>query len=486
VSRNRRLIAGALCVEAVAVAAVVRYGPLSLTAVLLVYWIDLLFLTLRATVQGLLARPVTRRESDVTLVLLPFRLLRHKRGGVSVTDRLPPLYPRNVPRVVGSGFVLVVSTLSTVAVAVVHVPETFWADPATPLVLGAGVLAAATKAWLALQAHVAAGVHETHSGQASTPTKRLLLFTFYAVVLSLTAQATVDVLAENDPATVSTGLGFWAAVLIVCRLAYSVRAARTRFDGDGDADAGVEAAADPPASADEGPAADGLDEEPAAEAGLLARVRARLTEGPETVVPTPPSVPDGEPVVTVRPRRVSVLAAGVVNAVTTGGVVDGKFSDRGLNLRVGVALILGIGLLALLDGAVEVFAVLWGGGLALVAGYSALSALHMTLGVGGVEYRLYDAELVAYDGRLDEPQWAVPYDAIEDVSVDRGLFGSPLWLDAGTVTFERTDGAGDEAPTADPRASIPFVAEPERVRDILESRGRAVTRERTEYGTWSE
>lgn len=45
-----------------------------------------------------------------------------------------------------------------------------------------------------------------------------------------------------------------------------------------------------------------------------------------------------------------------------------------------------------------------------------------------VEYRFYDTQIVAYDETLEEPQWVVPYDCIKDISVESGLFGSPLWL----------------------------------------------------------
>lgn len=459
-SRRRRLLVGAVCVETVAAVAIVRYGALSLVAVLLVYWLDLCCLAARSTVQRLIARPTASRGGAVQVGLMPFRLLRHKRGAVSVTDRLPPVYLRNLPESLGGPFVIAISTLSTAAVAVVHVPGSFWRDPVTPLVLAAGGLAAVTKAWLALQAHVAAGVHETRPGRATVPTKRLLLYVVYAGVVYAAIEGTAGLVVENDPATASVGLGFWAVVLVGLRLGYSVRASRTRFDG-GDTDTRP------------------------AEEGVFARLRELFGGAAETVVLSPPSTPDGEPVVTVGPRRVSLLAAGVVNALTTGGVVDGKFSGRGLHMRVGVALILGSGLFPLFDGAVELFAVLWGSSLAIGVAFAAVSIIHVTLSLGAVEYRFYDGELVAYDGRLGEPQWAVPYDQIETVTVDRGLFGSPLWLDAGTVSFERTDSPPeDDLPTRDPRASIPFVADPERVRDTLQSRRRAV-RGHTDHPSWT-
>jgi len=94
---DRRILFGSVCVEAVAAVLVLLYGHLSLLAVAVLYWIDLLFLILRTTVQQLLSQPETDRQS--TLFQRPFRLLAHKRGSITVTDRLLGIHPRNVPAV---------------------------------------------------------------------------------------------------------------------------------------------------------------------------------------------------------------------------------------------------------------------------------------------------------------------------------------------------------------------------------------------------
>ena len=131
-----------------------------------------------------------------------------------------------------------------------------------------------------------------------------------------------------------------------------------------------------------------------------------------------------------------------------------------------------VAVLALLDNAVVVSVVLAGVFLGSVLVLSALSAVHMLLALAGVEYRFYDSGVVAYDRHLGEPQWSASYDRIRDVSVDRGVFGSPLWLDAGTVFFDRLERSdGRTFVQQEPRSSIPFVSEPDRVGEILRSRG---------------
>ncbi|PHQ44222.1 hypothetical protein DJ68_19645, partial [Halorubrum sp. C3] len=127
---DRRILLGSVCVETVAAVLILLYGHLSLLAVAVLYWIDLLFLTLRTTVQQLLSQPETDRQS--TLFQRPFRLLSHKRGSITVTDRLPGIHLRNIPAVWGAVFILVFSASTTAYVAAVNVPGELWRSPATP------------------------------------------------------------------------------------------------------------------------------------------------------------------------------------------------------------------------------------------------------------------------------------------------------------------------------------------------------------------
>lgn len=462
---DRRLLAGTLCVEAVAVWALASYGELALIAVAVLYWLDLLLVTLRTGVQHLVSWPT--RPVAVRRLLVPFRLLRHKRGHVTLTDRLPPVYPRNVPRALAVVAVVGLSVATTAAVGAFVVPARFWAAPETPVLLLAGTLAATVKAGLALRATLETGLHRRVPAGLVAPGKRLLLFAGYAALLWLCADVTTQVLAGNDLETARNALLGYAGLTILARTVYGTLAARS---GPGD-----ERAAGQPASgsSDDDMAGAIAPEAAGRDAGLLGRLRERVTGPPEVVVPGPPEPPAGEPRETVRPRPRAVLAAGVVNALTTGGVVDGRFSTEGLGLRTLVVLLVPFAVLAALDGAVGVAAVVLGVPLALLAGLALLSAGHMWLALGHVEYRLHDDRVVAYDTRIGAVQWWVPYRDVRDVAVERGLFGGPLWLDTGSVAFERTDDVPEsELATDGPRASIPFVRDPERVATWLRRDGR--------------
>ncbi len=141
-----RIVLGILCVEVVAGAAVLRYGVLSLVAVAIIYWIDLAFVIGRSGIQQLITGETTAIEPPRALP--QFRLLGDKRGTVRLSDRLPPVYLRSFPTVLFGLSVLTASALSTAVVLAVAVPGQFWSDPATPFVLAAGTVAAATKSWL--------------------------------------------------------------------------------------------------------------------------------------------------------------------------------------------------------------------------------------------------------------------------------------------------------------------------------------------------
>lgn len=430
---NRRILLGSVCVETVAAVTVLLYGHLSLIAVAVLYWIDLLFLTLRATAQQLLSRPVTDRRS--TLFQRPFRLLAHKRGSITVTDRLPGFYLRNVSGVWGAGFVLVLSATTTAYVAAVDVPGELWSSPAAPFLLGGGFIAAAAKSWLVLRAYVASGRHEINPASGATPRKRILVFALYGGLLWLTSKWTLGTLSQEGPEIARAGMTVSASVLIVSRFAYGWYASRAQ-------------------SADEAASQDRS--EPKAKRNVSVR--------------SLPPVPDGEPRETMAPSRASILAAGLVNAMTTGGVVDNRFGHwRQFAVRVGLVGTMVVAVLALLDGAVVVSATLAAIFLGLAGALSAVSAVHMLMALGGVEYEFYESEVVAYDRYLGRPQWSASYDGVRNVSVERGLFGSPLWLDAGTVFFDRISNSTDGKSAQEPRSSIAFVPDPERAGELLGS-----------------
>jgi len=441
---DRRILLGSVCVEAVAAVLVLLYGHLSLLAVAVLYWIDLLFLTLRTTVQQLLSRPETDRQP--TLFQRPFRLLAHKRGAITVTDRLPGIHLRNVPAVWGAVFILIFSASTTAYVAAVDVPGELWRSPATPLLLGGGLVAAATKSWLVLRAYVGSEGHEITSVSAVIPRKRVLIFAVYGGLLWLVSRWTLTTLSGEGLEITRAGMMVSASVLIVSRLAYGWYAARSRPDGwqsDLTSDRNNEAIS-----------------------------RGWSDSEPEENVsaPSQPSIPDGEPRETMAPVRSSILAAGVVNAMTTGGVVDNRFGHwRQLTIRVGIAGLMIVAVFALLNGAIVVSASLAAIFFGLAGSLSTISAVHMLLALGGVEYEFYESKVVAYDRYLGRPQWSASYDGIRDVSVERGLFGSPLWLDTGTVFFDRVYNSTDDESEQEPRSSVAFVPNPERAGELLRS-----------------
>ena len=381
---SRRILLGTVCVEAVAAVGVLTQGYFGLIAVAVLYWIDLLFVTFRAIVQQLVSRPVTDRD---TMFQSPLRLLAHKRGSVNVTDRLPPFYIRNLPGIVGAGVVLSVSMTTTATVAVVIVPPEFWTDSAI-LSFAAGVIAAAVKSWLVLRGYIEAGVHEQVPAYVVAPGKRLLVFGLYAALLWLATEWTLTTLTREGVEIARAGMAVSAAGVVVSRVAYGVYASRSGFS--------TVAAAD-----------DQVDETTDSDDGLVSRLRSTISAEHEVFVPSSPLVPDGTPFDTVEPNRRSLLAAGVVNAMTTGGVVDGQFGHwRQFLIPVGVVGLAVVAVLALLEGAVAVSMVLAGIFLSSVLVLSALSAVHMLLALAGVEYRFYDSEVVAYDRYLGEPQWS--------------------------------------------------------------------------------
>jgi hypothetical protein len=154
--------------------------------------------------------------------------------------------------------------------------------------------------------------------------------------------------------------------------------------------------------------------------------------------------------------------------MTTGGVVDKRFGHwRQFTIRVGIAGLMIIAVLTLLDGAIVVSAAAAAISLGLAGALSVVSAVHMLLALGGVEYRFHNSTVVAYDRYLEQPQWSASYDQIRNISVERGLFGSPLWLDAGTVSFDRILDTGGSESALEPRSSIAFVSDPEHASELL-------------------
>jgi hypothetical protein len=376
---------------------------------------------------------------ETAVVRLPrglpqFRLLEYKRGTLDLPGRLPPIYLRSLPTALFSLSILTASGLSTAIVLAVNVPQQFWDTPMTPLLLAGGAVAAATKSWVIYADHVERNGVENTRGTGFLAKKRQILVLLYAPLVYVVSDITAG--GVGEPRAERTVL-LAVAVVILLRVAYGIRASRPS-SGATDSDDRVESicAADQPSS-----------------------------------MPAPPSAPDGRPAETVEPVARSTVAAGLLNALTTGGVVDGRFSGPGLSVRViGSLFVLGPGTVAAVTGS-STFRVFIACVIVSAVVFWVLSAVHMELAFGELEYRFFDSALVAYDRRLEEPQWSIPYDSIEVVTVERGVFWNPLWLDAGTVTLDLADGTAS-VPDRQGRASILFVPDPNRVSDWVTARRR--------------
>lgn len=430
--RHWRVILATLCVEAVAVATVSVYGALSLVAVGVVYWIDLAFVIARTVVRQLVEGETA--VVDLPKAVPPFRLLQYKRGTLDISASLPPIHLRSLPTVLFTLSILAASALSTGVVLVVSIPERFWIDPMTPLVLPGAVVAAATKSWLIYTDHIDRNGVENARETGILARKRQLVVLMYAPILYIVADFTTSVSAEPEGANTVV---FAVAVLILLRIGYGIHASR--------------------------PSSDRSD--------TLGRVASLLSDERPAAMPALRSTPDGQPRETTEPVARSVAVAGFLNAFTTGGVVDGRFSDPGLGLRVmGFLFVFVPGTLAAANGSRTFQAVIVGMIVSAIV-FWLLSTVHMELAFGETEYRFYDSAVVAYDRRLEEPQWSVPYDEIKAVSVERGPFDSPLWLDSGTVAMALTDGT---VPMLDEkgRASILFVSGPEIIRERIDTNRR--------------
>lgn len=427
--RRWRVVLATFCVEALAVVAVLTYGALSLIAVVIIYWMDLAFVIARAVTRQLLGGETTGVQ--LPRALPQFRLLKHKRGTLDVSVYSLSVYLRSLPAVLFSLSILAVSAVTTAVVLAVSVSVQFWSDPMTPLVLTGGGIAAATKSWLVYTDHTDhSGIATTH-GAGFLANKRQMLVLLYALVVYLVAGITTTALADPD---VERVVLFVVSSVILLRVAYGIRASR-------------------PASS------------PSGSAGC---VESKVSDDQLSPTPAPPSTPDEPPLETVKPVSWASPAAGFVNALTTGGVVDGQFSESGLLLRFYGLFVLVPGALAAVNGS-SLFRSVIAGVIFSTVVFWLLSTVHMELAFGEIEYQFYETAIVAYDRRLMEPQWSIPYDNIETISVDRGPFSSPAWLDAGTVRLELTD---DIAPLPDEqgRVSILFVSDPEAVRNWADAR----------------
>ncbi|WP_018256677.1 DUF6498-containing protein [Halomicrobium katesii] len=158
---------------------------------------------------------------------------------------------------------------------------------------------------------------------------------------------------------------------------------------------------------------------------------------PEVEADDPITVPDGEPITVVGTddRGVVLHALGL-------GVLLALLPPYGfLVALVSVGVGLWFGLVAAVSTVV-----------ALVAGRAVLEIPVARLAYGAVEYRVYGDVVVAYDRRLDAPQWSVARHEIADVRAGSGIASTFFSNDFGTVRLVRDDDTKVLSVVDDPEA----------------------------------
>lgn len=437
---------GYFTVEAVAaVAVVVASAPLY--TVLLLYAVDAVVGTLAHQVRVALAAP--RHEHAPTEPPAfgatgrpgPFRHLLPKVGTVRFVRWLPPVSPHNL-RIAARGCVALVVTagIPVVAAAFVILPNGGWrvvAEWPGAAVLAGGVVATVVKRAPTIAAATtdpratAATLIERDWRRPETYRPVAPLVVFFPILLLDTAYTSGEV-----PVAGLSALGVViAAVLLLARVIYGLRL-----------------------SGEETPAVDGS-------AWSV-------------------TAPTGSPTATFRPRR---------RAVWLLGALDGLFGHVGWSpetvdeytapwwvrwgrsllsrvLLVGTAAVTGlvavtatrptpIGIETAVV-AVTVSVVVAVGLLCLVG------VVQFDLAFGRLEYRLYDGALVAYDTRLDAPQWRASLAAVEAVRVERGPLVGPPGVSVGAVAVPRHEAAATP-PYWFHETTLVCLAEPDRVADRL-------------------
>lgn len=342
--------------------------------------------------------------------------LQEKRGGFRLHRRLPPVYPRNLPVLVGLAVLLgpmeVVAGLFAFSLSDPQV-----AVPAVTSMAAGGVAVFCGRGVEFWTDYLRDAGYRDHSPRslALTPLKH-----FFGVGALLLGLGTLTAEAGRLAVDSRTVL----VVVVAAKTAYDLHGSRIAR-GDG-------------------------------ERSLFARLYgSRRTE----IDPIPVETPDGTPRTRATPHSravtVDALGRGVVYALTVGGVFVYPVALLGW----------------LVDPVLGVVAAS-----AVAATFAAARAFERYVRYATLEYRRYDGAVVAYDTWLDEPQRRLATDAITDVAVSRGPVGRAF--DTATVELDAPvdDGpsfglfAPEEPPTDDANDDRPMtlvqVAEPDRIVDV--------------------
>lgn len=371
----------------------------SLHTVLVLYWVEAGLAFVRYSFEGLFAEHP--RADRYHGQLVPLERLEQKRGHVRVSERLPPLYPRNVPFVLqglfAGGFLWLLAGVWVVSFR----PDGALAGD----VLGSGVVA--LSAGLTLFGTIfcygfatAESFREKRYETVSALSVVSRRDVFGVVVLAFFAP-----IVGEPTGWRAFGLETTLALFVAARLAFSL------------AEAGIP---------------------------VLRRLRQRESDfvgEAETI-----RVPTDEPV-----GRVETDTRAITQYAVLFGTLLAVFPPTIVFAIVG-------GLVGnFLGGPIGGVT----GALLVVATRSLVEIPVMRLVSDNVEYRVYDEAIVAYDTKLDEPQWRLPRDEITDVVVFDGPLRGLLPEGFGKMKIKCRDGEYER---------LPFLSDPDRVSELLERR----------------
>jgi hypothetical protein len=313
----------------------------------------------------------TRQMTTEQYSELPLERLRDKRGHVSISDRLPPVYPRNVPFALGVLEMLgVLAIVAGLGFLFAPVPGTL--DSKTLATVGLASVAVllhqviATKQFLRTNGYV-------DQSAGSLLNRRPLGAGALFVVFSLVVFG-----GGKTGVTVAFFVGHLA------KLCYDV----------------VDAWTD----------------------GKYFQSRRESLIGEEIDL----DVPERDPQFVVETAPEGVL----VNGVILGALLA-------LSPRVGLVVLFGgIGAGLAFGPAIGVATLL-----ALVAARALAEIPIARFQYGAIEYRVYHSTIVAYDRRLEEPQWQVSRYEIRDVYSRTAITSRFFSRSFGTVKLKRDDGS---------------------------------------------
>ncbi len=328
----------------------------NLAALLVLYGLEGVVTSAFAGVKMLFAERLSAEEFGTANLPLPE--LRDKRGGVTLREGWPPVYPRNIPDALGMvGSLLFVWGVVGVLVAADFLLSASAALPATVLVSAVGLVA--TRAVEFRREYLGRGEYADVSARAAAATagRQLLLVFFLLPLLAALdesrAAGTVLLLVVVAVKTLADAYGFWV---------------------------------------------DHLDREPLP-------IAERLFGVAETGDPPPAvDVPEGPPDERVQTDTSAVLFTGLVPVALA-------FLNRAGLFFLLLCAFLGfvIGVWAFVPLLLVVTIV---GGVSLLAHY---------VRFGTLEYQRRGETLVCYDRWLDTPQWACPVGEIRDPSASRRI-----------------------------------------------------------------